>query len=504
MLDTFKWDQRYETGIPIVDKQHHRLVDMLNHMVAEVTGIAEHQRQLMPDYIVTLLDALAAYAVEHFGDEENLMREHRDNIPNEELRAAFWQHEAHHKSQHAAFVEQVTLTRSEYLASQHSRETLELLVKFVTSWLSFHILGSDKEMALLLERVRLGKSGGIALEDAEAAPTSILLEAMEQLYDLMSKRNIALTKTRDELATLNTTLEERVRERTAALEQALAEVGRARERLLQSEKMSAIGQLAAGVAHEINNPVGFVSSNLGSMNRYMAQILELINAYETLSAHLPEADRAEIAARRKALDFDFLRTDIGDLLRECADGMERVKKIVQNMKEFSHVDHGKWQEANLNNVLEAALTVVQHELKYTAEVELHLAPELPIVRCLPTQVSQVLVNLILNAAQSIENPPGKLILSTRATSTGVEISIQDNGKGMTPEVQNRLFEPFFTTKPVGEGTGLGLSLSYEIIKRHNGNIQVDSQPDKGSTFTLKFPFSPPDLTSSVPYSVAGQ
>ncbi|MDR0735962.1 MAG: hemerythrin domain-containing protein [Zoogloeaceae bacterium] len=487
MLDTFKWDQRYETGIPIVDSQHHRLVDMLNNMVDEVT---ERQQHITPDDIVTLLDALAAYAVEHFADEEKLMRENHDNIPNEELRAAFRQHEEQHKRQHTAFVEQVVLTRAEYLASQHSQATLELLVNFVTSWLSFHILGSDKEMAILIERVQQGRSGGLEHANGEEAPTSILLEAMEQLYDLMAQRNITLVKTRDELAALNANLEQRVRERTAELEQALTEVERTRERLLQSEKMSAIGQLSAGVAHEINNPVGFVSSNLESLKRYTAQLMELIDAYDACAARLPPADRIALDEKRQALDFDFLRDDIGDLLRESADGLERVRKIVRDMKAFSHVDHDEWQEVNLNDILDSTLNVVRHELKYAADLEIDPAPELPNIRCLPAQVSQVLMNLLVNAAHSIGTPPGKIVLRTRATSSGVEFSIRDSGCGMTPEIKKRIFEPFFTTKPVGHGTGLGLSLSYEIIKRHGGDILVESQPGQGSTFHVLLPLDP--------------
>jgi hemerythrin-like metal-binding protein len=487
MLDTFKWDRRYETGIPIVDSQHHRLVDMLNNMVDEVT---ERQQRIAPENIVALLDALAAYAAEHFADEEKLMRENRDNIPNEELRVAFWQHEEQHKRQHNAFVEQVALTRAEYLASHHSQGTLELLVNFVTSWLSFHILGSDKEMAALIERVRQGKSGSPESADSEEAPTGILLEAMEQLYDLMAQRNVTLVRTRDELAALNANLEQRVRERTVELEQALSEVKRARERLLQSEKMSAIGQLSAGVAHEINNPIGFVSSNLESLRRYIAQIMELIDLYDRHTDKLPPAERVVLDEKRRALDFDFLRADIGELLQESADGLGRVKKIVQNMKEFSHVDHGEWQEANLNHILDSTLNVVRHELKYAADLELHLAPDLPNTRCLPPQISQVLMNLLINAAQAIEKPPGKIILTTCATPDGVEFSIQDNGCGITPEIKKRVFDPFFTTKPVGQGTGLGLSLSYEIIKRHGGDIQVESQPGQGSNFHLFLPRDP--------------
>ncbi len=479
MLETFKWDARFETGIAHVDTQHRHLVDLLNRLVEVMT----ERQQPAPEEITALLDSLAAYAVVHFTDEEKLMREEGCDPRHVEV----------HRHQHAAFGEQIRLARAEYLASHQSREILELLVRFVTSWLSFHILGSDKDMASQINRVRQGQPAERRVNrdyTVEEAPTRILLDAMEHLYDLMAQRNSALARTRDELAVLNAHLEQRVRERTAELEKALAEVERTREQLLQSEKMSAIGQLAAGVAHEINNPVGFVSSNLGSLTQYVGKLMDLVTAYEAQAGLLPEAARQAIALKRQEVDYDFLREDIGDLLRESSEGLDRVKKIVQDMKEFSHVDHGDWQEADLNAVLESTLNVVWHEVKYKAQVERSYDPDLPRVRCLPAQISQVLMNLMVNGAQAIEQPMGRLVLGSRRTPDGVELEVADNGKGMTPEVMKHLFEPFFTTKPVGKGTGLGLSLSYEIVKRHGGQIRVHSEPGQGSRFIVQLPLDP--------------
>jgi two-component system, NtrC family, sensor kinase len=481
MLEAFRWDRRYELNIDQVDAQHHHLVDMLNTLIEVVT----EQRQAGEDEILALLDGLGGYAREHFSDEEALM--------------AKWgcdpRHIAAHTRQHQIFADQIRVARNEYLAAGRPRDILELLASFVTTWLSFHILGSDRDMAGQIARIRAGQPAerrSIAENEQEGGATRILVEAMGRLYELMAQRNLALAAARDELAALNATLEERVVERTAALQSALREVDRTREQLLQSEKMSAIGQLAAGVAHEINNPVGFVSSNLGSLRQYVGKLMDLIDRYDACIERMnpSAAARDELRQLRQQADLEFLRTDIGDLLQESSEGLDRVKKIVQDMKAFSHVDHAEWQETDLNAVLESTLNVVWHELKYKAEVVRQYG-DIPRVRCLPAQLSQVLMNILVNAAQAIEQSPGRITLSTREVGEGVELVIQDNGKGMSTEVLKHIFEPFFTTKPVGKGTGLGMSISYEIVKRHGGQIRVDSQPGEGSRFTVQLPLVPP-------------
>ena len=481
MLQAFRWDARFELGIAEVDAQHRRLVDMLNTLIEVVT----EQRHASEDDINALLDGLEGYAQQHFSEEEALMA--RSQCDSRHIVA--------HTRQHEIFADQIRVARREYLNAGRSHDILELLAGFVTSWLSFHILGSDREMAGQIARVRAGQPAERRTHpesEHEVGATRILIEAMGRLYELMAERNLALADTRDQLSELNASLEQRVVERTAELRKALEDVDRTRGQLLQSEKMAAIGQLAAGVAHEINNPVGFVSSNLGTLNQYVERLLNLVQAYEERAAALPEHVRADIAVIRKQLDFDYLREDVGELLRESAEGLGRVKKIVQDMKEFSHVDKGDWAEENLNAVLESTLNVVWHEIKYKAEVVRQLDPELPLVHCQASQISQVLMNLLVNAAQAIEQPPGKLTLVSRPGPAGIELIIEDNGKGMSADVQNRLFEPFFTTKPVGKGTGLGLSLSYEIVKRHGGRIEVDSEEGRGSRFIVHLPLAPDD------------
>lgn len=257
----------------------------------------------------------------------------------------------------------------------------------------------------------------------------------------------------------------------------------AHHQLLQSEKMASIGSLAAGVAHEINNPIGFVASNTGNLESYIDDLFSIIDAYRTeLLTYTPQPKADEFA---KKLDIDFLRSDIKCLLAENRDGIERVKRIVQDLKDFSHVDHGEWVLANLHQGLDSTLNIVNNELKYKATVEKKYG-NIPPIYCISSQLNQVFMNLLVNAAHAIENN-GKITIETGLKDDMVYVAVSDTGSGIPKENLPRIFDPFFTTKPVGKGTGLGLSLSYGIVKRHNGKITVDSTPGKGTCFTVWLP-----------------
>lgn len=272
----------------------------------------------------------------------------------------------------------------------------------------------------------------------------------------------------------------------------------AHNQLLQSEKMASIGQLAAGVAHELNNPIGFVYSNLGTLQNYLRDIFQIAEACEAAAVEAANpADFARINALKVEKDFDYLKTDIFQLLNESADGLERVKKIVKDLKDFSRPGESNWQWADVNQGIDSTLNIVWNELKYKCTVSKHFG-ELPRVRCLPSQLNQVFMNLLVNAAQSIETQ-GEITISTDApTADSVRIRIADTGKGIPPENINRLFEPFFTTKPVGKGTGLGLSISWGIIQKHHGSIEVASEVGKGTTFTITLPVDPPVDADAAP------
>ena len=258
----------------------------------------------------------------------------------------------------------------------------------------------------------------------------------------------------------------------------------AQNQLLQSEKMASIGQLAAGVAHEINNPIGFVYSNLGTLEKYVEDIFSLLELYESAEER-PDLLPAVRGLKAK-VDLEFMKEDASALMHESRDGITRVKKIVQNLKDFSHVDASdEWTLADLQAGLDSTLNIVANEVKYKAEVTKDYG-DIPEVECLPSQINQVFMNLLVNAAHAIEER-GTIAIRTRADGDQVLVQVTDSGKGIPAENLKRIFEPFFTTKPVGKGTGLGLSLSYSIVQKHSGKIEVESEVGKGTTFSLRLP-----------------
>lgn len=313
-------------------------------------------------------------------------------------------------------------------------------------------------------------------------------------------------RTRDEAALRESRnkLEERVLSRTAALHAVNETLHAEKERLavlikqleetqsqlMQSERMASIGQLAAGVAHEINNPVGFVNSNLGSLQRYVDDMLRLLAAYERSESVMPEATVQDIRRIKKEVDVEFMREDLTALLAESQDGLKRVTRIVQDLKDFSHVDEAERQWSDLEAGIDSTLRVVWNELKYKAEVVKEYGG-IPKIECYPFQLNQVFMNLLVNAAHALEDK-GTITLRTGQDENDVWVQVQDTGKGIKPENLARVFDPFFTTKPVGKGTGLGLSLAYGIVKKHSGRIEVRSEVGQGTTFTVTLPkVSPP-------------
>lgn len=297
------------------------------------------------------------------------------------------------------------------------------------------------------------------------------------------------------IAIENARLHAEQRQRIEELSSANAEIqsinrklNQAQHQLLQAEKMASIGQLAAGVAHEINNPIGYVHSNLGSLGSYVTDIVQVLDAYAAVEQSTDRGPMLfdEVRQLREALDLDFLRQDVDALLAETLEGIGRVQKIVQDLKDFSRAGaEDDWQWVDLHRGLDSTLNIVNNEIKYKAQVIKEYG-ELPEIECLPSQLNQVFLNLLVNAAQAIDER-GLITVRTGADGDEVWVDIADTGCGIPPENLKRVFEPFFTTKPVGQGTGLGLSLSYGIVRKHGGTITVSSKPGLGTTFRTILP-----------------
>ena len=282
-----------------------------------------------------------------------------------------------------------------------------------------------------------------------------------------------------------------------ARKQAEEEKKKLQAQILQSEKMASIGQLAAGVAHEINNPTGFVSSNLKTLSDYQNDIFSLIKEYKKLIADLKEAmataeypgsipkQMEQIVALESKVDINYILDDIPNLIKESQEGTERIKKIVIDLKDFAHPGEQELKYADINKNLDSTLNIVWNELKYKTTVTKDYG-ELPEVRCYTQQLNQVFMNLLLNAAQAIEKK-GEIRIATRAVDGQVEIAISDTGSGIPKENLSKIFDPFFTTKDVGKGTGMGLNIAYNIIEKHKGTIEVDSEVGKGATFIIRIP-----------------
>jgi signal transduction histidine kinase len=285
-----------------------------------------------------------------------------------------------------------------------------------------------------------------------------------------------------------------IKERNRCLEDTLNQLNNTQMQLLQSEKMASLGQLAAGVAHEINNPIGFINSNLSTMKKYVLNLRDYCRATDRV---LEGGGTEQMEELRKVKNFkkiDFILEDVASVIEESIEGTERVKTIVQDLKDFSHQDKGKLVECDLNNSLKSTLNIVWNELKYKAEVTQELG-NIPLVRCYPQQLNQVWMNLLVNSAHAITGK-GQITVRSYQAEDEVIVEISDTGGGIPPENLKKIFEPFFTTKEVGKGTGLGLSLSYRIVERHGGTIEVESQVGQGTCFKVRLPLLGPDAVKA--------
>jgi two-component system, NtrC family, sensor kinase len=332
-----------------------------------------------------------------------------------------------------------------------------------------------------------------AVNDAEKKDISGFLKKAEKTIEV---NNFKFTRVEKELKTLSILLEETIGElqkKSTVVEQANKELTKtlkdlkdAQQQLVMAEKMASLGQLTAGVAHEINNPINFVSANIKPLKEDLADILECIGRYEkVIKENKLENLFAEVERFKNNTDIAFSMQEVNDLLRGIEEGASRTTEIVKGLRNFSRLDQNVIKKASINEGIESTLSLLHSAYKDRVEVEKDLG-DIPEVECFPGQVNQVLMNILSNAIQAISGK-GKIFIKTWNDSPMVKISITDTGSGMSEETKQKIFDPFFTTKEVGKGTGLGLSISYGIIEKHKGKIEVNSEIGKGTTFIISLP-----------------
>ena len=384
------------------------------------------------------------------------------------------------------------------------------LMEFVLVGLCSYLLGSFL-MSQLQQLLQGAKHLGEAVKNKDYKEVFVpvrgkdelseLAEAFNQLVERLKEEYEQRQRAQDELKELNTLLEEKVQDRTSLLnqknyqlEETNKDLKEAQVQLLQAEKMASVGQLAAGVAHEINNPVGFVSSNISTLSEYVATYQMIFSQIQVVIDQKDENKRAASLVELKNMlgnqDMAFINEDISDLLSDSREGLLRVAEIVKGLKLFSRVDSDQMQKHNINDCVRTTLAMVNNQLKYICTVETHLG-RIPDVEMNVGKISQVIANLLINAGQAIEatGKNGRIIITTCTVGEFVELRVEDSGCGIPPSHLDKLFNPFFTTKPEGQGTGLGLSISFGIAQEHGGMLSATSTEGDGSTFTLALPIN---------------
>lgn len=362
----------------------------------------------------------------------------------------------------------------------HERELIGYLLALFPDEKKFsqaYFKGTCEMVAAMLNQI-------IRLNCRVQMTSGLQCQVVEDSYAQLQAKAEQLARSEQKYRLLAESLEEEVEKKTGTIQKALL-------KMAQQEKMASVGQLAAGVAHEINNPMGFIISNLNTLKNYMADLKTFFEDYITLTT---ETDQAAFDLNRRALldlfqkrEISFIVSDTGALLKESIDGAERIKKIVMDLKEFSKpgVHDADW--IDMNRLIEIILRVCRSHIGKNISIETDFQ-SLPQILCHPQEINQAIFNIILNAVQAMAGK-GRIFISTRKAETQVEVTIRDTGHGIAQENLSKIFDPFFTTREVGSGTGLGLTFAYNVMQRHHGAIKVMSEIDKGSTFILCLPYA---------------
>ncbi len=290
----------------------------------------------------------------------------------------------------------------------------------------------------------------------------------------------------ENLQILYTELDNKVKERTKELENANEELKNTQSMIVHSEKMRSLGELVAGITHEINNPINFIHGNMVHLKNYSKALTEIINLYESFEEDLSEEKKQALKELKEKVELDFIKEDLPMLIKSCQEGTERTKNIILDLKNFSRLDEMVVSDINLPKEIDTTLNILHNKLKNKVEIIKEYEEKLPLIEGYGGQLNQVFMNILDNACYAIKEK-GTINIRIQKKEKDVIIEFEDSGCGMNKEQLNKIFDPFYTTKPVGEGTGLGLSISYKVIQRHNGTISVDSVEDKGTKFTIQLP-----------------
>ncbi len=291
-----------------------------------------------------------------------------------------------------------------------------------------------------------------------------------------------------QLHDLYDSLELKVQERTLALERANQEIKETQAMMVHSEKMRSLGELVAGIAHEINNPVNFIHGNIVILDKYVKDMFSLIDLYIENENSIPEEEMKKISKKKADIDIDFIRDDVKDLIKSCIEGTERTKNIVLDLKNFSRMEEMVLTQFNIPKEIDTTLNILNNKYKNRITVVKDYEQNVPKIEAYGGQLNQVFMNILDNAQYAIKKE-GTVTISVKREGENVVIKFSDTGEGIKKEDIKKVFEPFFTTKPVGQGTGLGMSITYRVIKNHNGDISIDSEIGKGTTFTIKLPIN---------------
>ena len=370
-----------------------------------------------------------------------------------------------------------------------SRESTLLLQKLANSKKKLSSLAKTLKMKWAKSNEALNALGEeneklkIEIENANALQTE-----MKGFIDTQIETNEQLMIAESQLKTLL----EKEKESKAILNQTLDRLKDTQGQLVHSEKMASLGQLTAGIAHEINNPINFVFNGIDSLRRNLEDLSPILTKYDKLDAQLAENELIkEVQTLKEEVEYIELRKDLDSLVDDIKEGAVRTIEIVKGLRVFSRLDEEDMKDASINECLDATLVLLKNKTKNKIKVVKDYDDELPEILCYPGQLNQVFMNIINNAIQAIpeDQENAEITVKTKKTINGISISLKDNGSGMSEEVKQRIFEPFFTTKPVGVGTGLGMSISYGIIEKHNGNLNVESQLGSGTEFIIELPMA---------------